>query len=119
MGRWAKRWMPPETRLARPLVSMLTREMLTLEEPPASSTTNTPMTAKTPTAPNVHFKLQRKAASTASPASKATKLDWEKVGTKPIQRTAMNPVSSASVFRSRAHSSADMATTATSDRYLP
>ncbi len=53
------------------------------------------------------------------PPSSAAKLDCEKVGTSPIQRTATSAVSSASVRRSRAQSSALIATTATSARYRP
>jgi hypothetical protein len=67
--------MPPETRLARPLVSMLIREKLSLDEPPASVTTNTPATAATATAVSVQRRLHLIAASTARPARRAMKLD--------------------------------------------
>ena len=81
--------MPPETRWARPLVSMLRREKLIFEEPPTSATKTIAATAPTRDHAERPRKLQRSAASTARPASKAMKLDCEKVGTRPIQRTAI------------------------------
>ena len=76
-----------------------------------------PATAPTPTAASVQRKLQRRAARTASPASRATKLDCEKVGDQPDpedrdQRRQQQPASR----RSFAHSSAAIATTITSAR---
>ena len=70
----------------------------------------------TTTAASVQRKLQRSAASTASPASRAMKLDCEKVGARPIQRIATSPASSAWARRRFAHSSAAIATTITSAR---
>jgi hypothetical protein len=102
--------MPPETRLARPLVSMLMRPGLKVAAPPT-------ITIATTIA--VHFKLQRRAAKAARPAISAAKLDCEKVGTSPIQRTKTSAVSRTRSRRSRAHNSADIATTATNAKYLP
>ena len=70
--------------MARPLVSTLSRSRLILpraageERRPGS-----PPTAPTATAASVQRRLQRSAARTARPASRATKLDCEKVGDQP------------------------------------
>ena len=91
-------------------------ERLSLPEPPTRVTTRTAPTTPTATAASVHFQLQRIAASTARPASRAMKLDCEKVWARPSQRTATRTVSRAKARRSFTHSSAAIATTITSAR---
>ena len=68
------------------------------------------------TAASVQRKLHRSAASTARPLSSAMKLDCEKVGTRPAQRIATRPLSSARLRLSLAHSRAAIATTMTRAR---
>ena len=75
-----------------------------------------PATAAAVTAATVQRTLQRRAASTASPARRAAKLDCEKVGTRPTQRTATRAPSSAWSRRPRAHINADITMTSTRAR---
>ena len=80
------------------------------------TTASAPATRATPTAARVQRTLQRSAARTARPASRAAKLDCEKVGTRPSQSTATRAVRIARSRRSCAQSSADIAITITSAR---
>src|ERR1044072_1203946 len=97
---------------------MLIGEKLILG-PPTSVTRGTAATAPIATAARVQRRLHFSAARTASPPSRAAKLDCENVGKRPIQSTPIRAVSTPNVRRSLVHSSAAIASTATSARYLP
>ena len=121
-GASPNRRSPPAMRSTRPLVARSAeadepRSRCTA--PGATITKATATTARAPATSAVWRALQRRAASTPSPASSAAKLDCENVTSSPPQSTASTtPPATASRVRAR-HSTAAVTASMTSARNRP